>query len=499
MTIDRLKVEAFLNTIDQLRLMVVGDLMLDEYLWGATERISPEAPVQVVDLRKQDLRLGGAGNVIANLRALGCDVLVASVIGEDDDGRMLLQQLKHLKADISGVHHHKGRQTSRKTRILANNQQLLRIDRESREAIDSQQELKLLTFIRSRVTSVDAILVSDYLKGVLTETLLRELIAIGKKYDIPIVIDPKGSDYTKYRGATVLTPNRKEAQTASGIKIADEESLLRAGKKLREDLEVDALVLTRSEQGMSLFLASGEVIYRPTQARDVFDVSGAGDTVLSNLGIGMAAGMSIPEAADLANIAAGIVVGKVGTSTVEVPEILEAVGRKHKDTDLKIKSPTLLADILSSEQLNGRRVVFTNGCFDLLHAGHVHYLERARRLGELLVVGLNSDASIRRIKGPKRPLILQEDRSHLLAALNCVDYIVLFDEDTPLRLIELLRPDVLVKGGDYTPDNVVGAELVKSYGGEVKIIRYMDDRSTTGIIERILERYHEDEPRLKSV
>lgn len=498
MTIERIELERLLNETDQLKLLVVGDLMIDEYLWGSTDRISPEAPVQVVDLIRQDLRLGGAGNVVTNLNSLGCSVVVASVVGDDPDGKQLLALLEDLDADISGVFQEKNRPTSRKTRILANNQQLLRIDRESREQIEGARETLLLEFVKSCTGNVHAILVSDYLKGVLTDSLLRNLIKVGREANIPVIIDPKGKDYRKYQGATVLTPNRKEAQTASGIDITDEASLVRAGSKLRTELELDALVLTRSEEGMSLFMASGEVINRPTRALDVFDVSGAGDTVLSVLGLGLAAGLSIPDAADLANLAAGIVVAKVGTSTVAIHEMIEAAGREQSDTELKIRSPEFLVGILAKERAKGRRIVFTNGCFDLLHAGHVHYLKQARQLGDLLVVGLNSDASIRRIKGPKRPLIRQDDRASLLAALSCIDYIVLFDEDTPIRLIEMLRPDLLVKGGDYTVDKVVGADIVKNYGGRVNIIRYVDDRSTTGIVERILKRYQESEPDLKT-
>jgi len=489
---DRQLVERFLSRIGQIRALVIGDLMLDEYLWGKTERISPEAPVQVVDISREDLRLGGAGNVINNLMMLGCQVHVAGVLGDDGDGRLLRRLLEEKSVGIQGVFMDGGRTTSRKTRILASNQQMLRIDRESQNPISQEMEVRLTDYVRSATADFQVILVSDYLKGVLSERLLKEIIAIGRQKGIPVVVDPKGNDFLKYRGATLLTPNRKEAQTASQIPIVDEASLLRAGRSLAETLDLEALVLTRSEEGMTLFPRGGEEIHLPTEAREVFDVSGAGDTVLAMMGLGLAGGLSLQETAGLANVAAGIVVGKVGTSTVAPGEILEVIGRRHQDTDLKIKERDVLAGTLEMERGKGRTVVFTNGCFDLLHVGHVKYLQKARRLGDLLVLGLNSDDSIRRLKGPKRPLIGQDERAHILAALDCVDYVVIFDEDTPFELIKALRPKILVKGGDYSPEGVVGKDLVESYGGRVELIQFVDGKSTTNIIDAILQQYREE-------
>jgi len=385
-----------------------------------------------------------------------------------------------------------GRTTSRKTRVLASNQQIVRIDRETRAEISADQERLVMEHIRAALPSCQAILVSDYLKGILPETLLQELIAAARSAGIPVVVDPKGSDYRKYRGASVLTPNRKEAQTASAITIQDQASLCLAGRTLRASLDLDALVLTRSEEGMSLFFRDGRVEHLPTEAREVFDVSGAGDTVLAMIGLGLAAGLPLDTAARLSNIAAGIVVGKVGTSTVTPAEILDAIGRQHQDTDRKLHDRRGLAKLLSERRSRGETVVFTNGCFDLLHVGHVKYLQAARKLGDLLVLGLNSDNSIRRLKGPKRPLISQDERAHILAALDCIDYVVVFDEDTPLDLIELLRPDILVKGSDYTPDGVVGKELIESWGGRVELIQFVDGRSTSNIIDKILQAYQEE-------
>ncbi|BDV43739.1 bifunctional protein HldE [Geotalea uraniireducens] len=486
---ERKDVESLFARVGTLRALVVGDLMLDEYLWGKAERISPEAPVQVVDVTREELRIGGAGNVANNLVSLGCQVAVASVVGGDEDGTVLLHAFSGKGIAVEGIFEDPQRTTSRKTRVLAANQQIVRIDRESRERIAAEYEAKIVDFLRQRRGEFDVILISDYLKGVLTPALLEAITAMAREWGIPVVIDPKGNDYAKYRGATILTPNRKEAEAASGIAIRDEESLRRAGARLLEVADLTALLITRSEEGMSLFLRSGEVVHIPTFAREVFDVTGAGDTVLAVLGLALAGRAGFAEAARLANAAAGVAVGKVGTSTVSPAEIIGSLGFQHGDSDAKIKNLDVLAGIIAGEQSRGRTVVFTNGCFDLLHVGHVKYLQKAKSFGDILVLGLNSDASVRRLKGDKRPLIGEDERAHILAALDCIDYVVLFDEDTPLRLIETLRPAVLVKGGDYTPEGVVGKNVVESYGGRVELVEFVDGRSTTNIVEKILKSY----------
>jgi len=473
----------------QLSALVVGDLMLDEYLWGTVDRISPEAPVQVVEVNREDLRLGGAGNVVNNLLALGCRVAVASVVGGDENGTLLQHTFTGKGADVVGVIEDPLRQTSRKTRVIAAHQQIVRIDRESREPLSPGCEERLISYLRGHAADYQVILVSDYQKGVLTPAVLAALMAIGRESGIPVVVDPKGNDYVKYRGATILTPNRKEAEAAAGIAIGDAASLEQAAARLIGQADLAALLITRSEEGMSLFRRDGEPVHIPTMAREVFDVTGAGDTVLAVLGLALAGGWPLPEAAWLANQAAGIAVSKLGTSTVSPDEIIEEIGRGHRDSSVKLKSLEVLATIVAREKERGRKVVFTNGCFDLLHAGHVKYLQKARSFGDLLVLGLNSDASVRRLKGANRPLIGEEERAHLLAALDCIDYVVLFDEDTPLGLIEAIRPDVLVKGGDYTREGVVGHEVVESYGGRVELVEFVDGKSTTNIIEKILQRY----------
>ncbi len=485
---DLQKIEKFLECLSTVKVLVVGDLMLDEYLWGKTERISPEAPVQVVDILREDLRLGGAGNVINNLVALGCGVQMLSVLGNDPDGERLQSMLEEKQLDGANIFLDPLRKTSRKTRILASNQQMMRIDRESREDISEEMESRVLERFKEVVKLCAVVLISDYNKGLLTEKLLAGIIHLARERNIPVFVDPKGPDFGKYRGATLLTPNRKEALRAAKFDSLNDENLRIAGRSLVQSLEIEALVLTRSEEGMTLFLKEDEFDLL-TRAREVYDVSGAGDTVLSVLGAAFAAGLTFFEAATVANIAAGVVVGKVGTSTVFPEEIFEAANPQGQGVDAKIRSRGQLEKLVAETKAKGKTVVFTNGCFDLLHVGHVKYLQQARSCGDLLVLGLNSDASVKRLKGDKRPLINEHERAHVLAALSCIDFVTIFDEDTPHAIIQTLQPDILVKGGDYLPEEVVGKEIVKSYGGRVEIIPFVDGKSTTQLINRILEKY----------
>ncbi|MBI5483717.1 MAG: bifunctional D-glycero-beta-D-manno-heptose-7-phosphate kinase/D-glycero-beta-D-manno-heptose 1-phosphate adenylyltransferase HldE [Deltaproteobacteria bacterium] len=489
---DRKRIESLFARTASLRCLVVGDLMLDEYLWGKTERISPEAPVQVVDVLREELRLGGAGNVVNNLVALGVQVAVCSVIGDDDNGRALLDEFSRRNVACDAVFRDPGRRTSRKTRVVASNQQIVRIDRESRESLGSSLETKVCEWITAHATEFDVIVLSDYGKGVLTPAVITAAISAAAAADIAVLVDPKGTDFGRYSGATLLTPNRKEAEAASGIAIRDPETLAEAARAIMNAVNLQHLLITRSEEGMSLFSLSGDAVHIPTVAREVFDVSGAGDTVLAALAAGIASGLTMAEAARLANIAAGIAVGKLGTSIVTPQEIIDAVALTHRDSDSKIKTLDVLTAVIAAEKASGKRIVFTNGCFDLLHAGHVKYLQKARCLGGLLVLGLNSDASVRRLKGEKRPLISEDERAHILAALDCVDYVVVFDEDTPLELITALKPDILAKGGDYTLEGVVGRDFVEAYGGRVELVSFVDGKSTTNLIERVLELYSND-------
>lgn len=486
---NRKTLESLFNKLPSINCLVIGDLMLDEYLWGRAERISPEAPVQVVDIVREELRLGGAGNVVNNLSELGVRVAVCSVVGDDENGRSLLHAFNNKGVASEAIFNDTARRTSRKTRVVAAHQQIVRIDRESRMALSSEIEQQMCDWISSNAGSFSVILLSDYLKGVLTPRVISTALTAARNTGIPVLIDPKGTDFSRYNGATILTPNRKEAEAASGIVIRDTDSLTRAAETIMDRVGLEYLLITRSEEGMSLFSRTAEPVHIPTVAREVFDVSGAGDTVIAVLAAGMATGASIVEAARLANIAAGIAVSKLGTSTVAPAEIINAVALASSDRDSKIKNRDVLAILIEAEKSRGKKIVFTNGCFDLLHAGHVKYLQKARNLGDLLVLGLNSDASVRRLKGEKRPLIGEDERANILAALDCIDYVVVFDEDTPIELITALKPNILVKGGDYTPEGVVGKELVESYGGRVELVSFVDGKSTTNIIERVLERY----------
>ncbi|MDB4470692.1 bifunctional D-glycero-beta-D-manno-heptose-7-phosphate kinase/D-glycero-beta-D-manno-heptose 1-phosphate adenylyltransferase HldE [Deltaproteobacteria bacterium] len=478
--------------IANTKVLVVGDLILDKYIWGKTSRISPEAPVQVVEVERDELRLGGAGNVVNNLLSFGCQVSVASVVGADEDGQKLLDLLAQAEVDIAGIQQSLQRTTSRKSRVLASHQQMLRIDRESTEEISKQEQHLLLDYVSKQLPQVGAVLLSDYLKGVLVPELLQQIIALCSAEKIPVIVDPKGIDFSRYRGATLLTPNRREAEVATGIVINDDATLFKAGTALLNEQQLDALILTRSEEGMSLFSAEGSIEHLPTEAREVFDVSGAGDTVVAMIGAALAVGAELSVAARLANLAAGIAVGKLGTSTVTAVEIINDYARRNRQSDNKILPRVELTVLLDSLRTEGKKVVFTNGCFDLLHAGHVKYLQQARNLGDLLVLGLNSDNSIRRLKGPKRPLLEEGERAQILAALDCIDYLTIFDEDTPLELLQQLRPQILVKGGDYLPDEVVGKQLVESYGGRVELIQFVDGKSTSNIIDKVLSAYRDE-------
>lgn len=458
------------------KILVVGDLMIDHYLWGKCERISPEAPVQVVEIERETSVLGGAGNVINNLLSLGADVSVLSVIGKDDNGRELLEMLEVLGVDTSLILKQATRKTSKKSRVIAVHQQILRYDKESKEDISKISEEKLLDRFAEVVESFDAILLSDYGKGVLTESLTRKIIELSG--DKLVLVDPKGEDYSKYKGATLITPNKKEASIATKIDIIDEESLREAGELLRDSLKLKYAVITLSEDGMAIF--GEELLKVPTVAREVYDVTGAGDTVLASFGYALSCGLDIKKSALFATSAAAVVVGKLGSATVSLDEIdmYEHTLRAGK-SESKIKTKEELAKLL--ENFRDKKIVFTNGCFDILHVGHVKYLEVAKSFGDMLIVGLNSDESVKRLKGESRPINESKDRAYVLAGLESVSFVVEFGEDTPYELISTLKPDVLVKGGDYKGKEVVGSDLVK----EVRLVDFVDGKSTTNIINRI--------------
>jgi len=464
----------------QPKILVIGDLMIDHYLWGKCERISPEAPVQVVAIEKETAVLGGAGNVINNLATLNANVEVMSVIGDDSNAVELKKMLEKIEVNSSNLIVQNGRNTSKKSRIIASQQQVVRYDKESTEDTSIASQEAIIENFKKNIGSYEMILLSDYGKGVLTNALTRTLIDIANEHNKKVLVDPKGQDYTKYSGAYLLTPNKKEAIEASKVQINDESSLLEAITKLKDECQLSIGLITLSEDGIAIF--DDRLRTHPTVAREVYDVTGAGDTVIASLGFSLACGYDIDKAVKFANLAAGVVVGKIGSATATLNEIIEYESSLNQSTsDSHIK--TLEEIELLSQELKerGKKVVFTNGCFDILHVGHVKYLEEAKSYGDVLILGLNSDESVSRLKGPTRPVNTENDRAYILAALEAVDYVVKFYDDTPYELIKAVKPHILVKGGDYEGKEVVGQEIAD----ELRLVQFVEGKSTTKTIERI--------------
>lgn len=468
------------------RVLVVGDLMLDRYLWGAVERISPEAPVPVVRLDHKTHVAGGAANVAVNLRGLGCAVSLAGVVGADEDGRQLLELLQNSSINTAAILAAPDRPTICKTRILGGRQQMLRVDVEKAGEPSSELQSMLLGKIEAQVSGCSAIILSDYGKGLLSGSVCQAIIRRGRELSIPTFVDPKGLHYEKYAGCDVISPNRMELAAATSTDYSDLELLLQKGEGLRVKLGIQRLVVTLGDLGITL-LESGAIQRFPALAREVFDVSGAGDTVIATAGAAVAAGLPLHEAIRLANVAAGIVVGKLGTVPISKDELLARLVSDGETSQAeKICSRESLMKRVAQWRVSGQRIVFTNGCFDLLHVGHLALLEQAKREGDCLVVALNTDRSVRSLKGDGRPIISEDARARIVAALPSVDAVVLFDEETPLDLIRTIQPNVLVKGGDYSEEEVVGASDMKSWGGKVSLIPLVEGSSTTEILKRAI-------------
>jgi len=463
------------------KILVVGDLMIDHYLWGSSKRISPEAPVPVVSVSNESTVLGGAGNVINNLYDLGAQVDVMSVLGKCSVSVELKSLLEGIAIDTQCIILERNRIGSIKTRIIAAQQQVVRYDQENSEKISEASQKTLISNFSKKITSYDCVLLSDYGKGVLTEKLTQQLITIAEQHSVKVLVDPKGLDFSKYKGAYLLTPNKKEASEATGVEITDDASLARCIIQLKDECDLAVSLITLSEQGVSLY--DGESLRNhPTQTREVFDVTGAGDTVLAALGFAISCNLNIDEAVKFANLAAGVVVGKIGSATATLNEIIEYESSLNQSTsDAHIKTIDEITSLSSELKTRDKKIVFTNGCFDLIHAGHVRYLEEAKNLGDILILGLNSDRSVKVLKGKDRPVNSEQDRAYILAALEAVDYVVIFDEDTPYNLISAIKPHTLVKGGDYEGKKVVGQDIAD----ELKLIQFVDGKSTTKIIERI--------------
>ena len=461
-------------------ILVIGDLMIDHYLWGSCDRISPEAPVQVVNVKKESSVLGGAGNVINNLVALGSVVDVISVIGNDSVANELKSLLEKIDVPTSNLVVENNRKTSKKSRLIASQQQVLRYDMESIDDINENSHKQIIQTLEKNIDKYSSIILSDYGKGVLTTNLTKEIIKIANKNNIKVLVDPKGKDYSKYKGSYTLTPNKKEAMEATNIDIKDESSLIEALKSLKTQCELEVSLITLSEQGIAIF--DDELTIKPTVAREVYDVTGAGDTVIASIAFALGNNLDIKDAIYFANLAAGVVVGKIGSATTTLDEIYEYEYSLHKSNSTShIKTFDEIKTLASKLHSQGKKIVFTNGCFDILHVGHVKYLEVAKSYGDVLILGLNADSSVRKLKGPTRPINTQDDRAYILASLESVDYVVIFEEETPYELIKLIKPHVLVKGGDYEGKEVVGQDIAD----ELKLVQFVDGKSTTNTIKRI--------------
>ncbi|VAW99184.1 ADP-heptose synthase / D-glycero-beta-D-manno-heptose 7-phosphate kinase [hydrothermal vent metagenome] len=467
------------------RVLVLGDVMLDRYWMGETSRISPEAPVPVVKVGDIEERAGGAGNVAINIAALGANATVVGLTGEDDAANSLLNLMQqagvtpHFSKDLKHA-------TVTKLRILSRNQQLIRLDFE--DGFPHHNNEQLLEIFSQQVQQAGAVILSDYGKGTLQDC--QSFIQQAAQHQIPVLVDPKGSDFSKYKGATLITPNLSEFEQVVGH-CKTEKDIVDKGSVLLEELNLSALLITRSEKGMTLLQRGKDALHLPTRAREVYDVTGAGDTVISVLAASLAAGVDLAEATMLSNLAAGVVVNKIGTATVSQEELKQAMRQTHS-VQRGVMDEDEMLQLARQAQSCGEKIVMTNGCFDILHTGHVAYLEEAALLGERLIVAVNDDASIKRLKGEDRPVNPMEKRMRMLAALECVDWVVPFYEDTPTRLICKLSPDILVKGGDNKVDDIPGGDCVREAGGEVRVLIYVDGVSTTEIISSIRETENKD-------
>ena len=462
----------------QAHVLVVGDIMLDRYWHGKASRVSPEAPVPVVQVSNEEGRPGGAGNVALNIAALGGAASLIGVIGSDSNGEKLKSSLS-----AAGVYCDflvsEDKPTITKLRVISQHQQLIRLDFEQPHTATDIDGLE--SRIATLLDKAQVLVLSDYSKGVLAN--VEAIIQAGRSRGIPIIVDPKGTDFNKYRGATLITPNLAEFEAVVGP-CENEDELVAKGQVLVRDLDLQALLITRGEHGLTLIRLDAPELHLPARAQEVFDVTGAGDTVVSVLAAAIAAGDSLEESTALANLAAGLVVGKLGTAAISAPELRRAMLREQ-GTGRGIMSQDQLLIAIQDARAHGETIVFTNGCFDIIHAGHVGYLSEAKKLGDRLVVAINDDDSVTKLKGAGRPINPLERRMAVLAGLEAVDWVVPFAEDTPESLLARYKPEVLVKGGDYAVDEVVGGEYVQDYGGEVKVLDFLDDCSTSAIVEKL--------------
>ena len=475
----RKRLAKLLDDISSASVIVTGDVMLDEYIIGDSKRISPEAPEPIITEQERRYIPGGAANVAVNITSLGAQAHLFGVVGDDTEGKQFRKLLIESGVDDSGIKTVKERPTTRKTRLIARGNQVLRVDRETTADIENPVEKQLIENILQ--LSEDVVIISDYAKGTVTQGLVKALTDAGKC----VIVDPKSSDLRKYSNTYIVTPNLSELSAAAGIGKLSPDEIEKPARRLMKDFNISNILITLGPEGMALIEKNAPLYHIHARSREVYDVTGAGDTVIAALAAAVAGGTSLTDACYVANIAAGIVVGKHQTAAATPDEIMDyAFGLSASD---KIVDPETLLGRVRELKESDKKIVFTNGCFDLLHVGHINFLNEARGLGDVLVVGLNTDRSVRALKGPNRPILPQEERSHLLAALECVDFVILFDDDTPINIIKEVRPDFLVKGSDYTKEKVVGHDIVESYGGKIILISLVDNVSTTSIINRIKE------------
>jgi D-beta-D-heptose 7-phosphate kinase / D-beta-D-heptose 1-phosphate adenosyltransferase len=481
--------ETVLDQFGRKRVLVVGDIMLDRFVYGHVSRISPEAPAPVIETAGPVDVVGGSGNVVRNIISLGAACEIVAVVGRDDAARSVGSHLAAMKVSTDGLIEVEGRVTTVKTRFVAylHNTHLLRADTEETTPVGQKVEDAIIAAVQSRIGAVDVMILSDYAKGVLTPRVVAAAIAAARRARKPIVVDPKGLDYARYRGATALTPNVAELAQALRHSVKNDEAAVRvAAQALADEVECESVLVTRGERGALIVSRDGEAASFDATARRVVDVSGAGDTVVASFALALVSEAGIRNAARLANVAAGVVVAKRGTSQVTVGELRDLLlSRPHFEMREKIKDTEAIEDCVAAWRRDGLTIGFTNGCFDLIHPGHVQLLCEARLRCDRLIVGLNSDASVKRLKGATRPVQPEAARSIVLAGLAFVDAVVLFADDTPIELITRIRPDILVKGADYRIDQVVGHEFVESYGGRVALVDLLPDSSTTLIIDRL--------------
>ncbi len=486
--IERANLVPMVGGLKKARVLCIGDVMLDHFKYGSIDRISPEAPIPVLNVERQDTMLGGAGNVVRNLVALGAGARFVTIVGKDGDGRDIARQIKGHGIKETPIIDD-GRRTSTKTRYIAGVQQVLRADRETAHPLDAKTEAKLLQAAKAGMRGCKAVILSDYGKGVLSGGIAAKIINIARHAKKAIIVDPKGTDFGRYRGADVITPNQSELAAATGLKTETDADVIKAARRLIRDHRLGAVLVTRSAKGMTVVPTEARPLHLAAETQEVFDVSGAGDTVAATIAAALGAGADLTDAAALANVAAGIVVGKVGTAAVLTADLIAAL--HHRDlssAEAKVLSQDQAKDMIGLWRRQGHKIGFTNGCFDLLHPGHVSLLKQSRRACGRLVVGLNADASVTKIKGLGRPVQSETARAAVLASLESVDAVVIFAEKTPINLIKAFKPDVLVKGADYDIEAVVGADVVKKYGGRVKLAKLEPGHSTSATIARMAKK-----------